>query len=60
LPSKAFPGRIGALVVGIGLLLGACGSNTYGPPPDGRPTNWGQQHYLDVQKYRQLNENRMR
>jgi hypothetical protein len=35
------------------LLLGAC-NNQYGPPPeDGRPRNWGQQHYLDNQRYQQ-------
>jgi hypothetical protein len=47
-----------AFVIAIQLSLAAC-NNTYGPPPDGKPTNWGQQHYLDVQAYRLLNENRM-
>lgn len=47
-----------SLVVAIPLLLSAC-NNTYGPPPNGKPENWGQQHYLDVQAYREMNENRM-
>ena len=47
-----------ALVIAMPLLLAAC-NNTYGPPPNGAPQNWGQQHYLDVQKYREQNENRM-
>jgi hypothetical protein len=36
------------------LLLSAC-SNQYGPPPadDGKPENWGQQHYLDNHAYQQ-------
>jgi hypothetical protein len=52
--------RIGlSLVAATPLLLAAC-NNTYGPPPNGKPENWGQQHYLDVEKYRELNENRMR
>jgi len=42
------------------LLLAACGDNQYGPPPEGgKPTNWGQQHYLDNQRYQQLNLDRM-
>lgn len=48
-----------ALVIAMPLLLTACNNNTYGPPPNGVPQNWGQQHYLDVQKYREQNENRM-
>jgi hypothetical protein len=51
--------RAGAsLVIASGLLLAAC-NNTYGPPVNGKPASWGQQHYLDVQKYREQNENRM-
>jgi hypothetical protein len=42
------------------LLLSACGNNQYGPPPaDGKPQNWGQQHYLDNQRYQQLNLDRI-
>jgi hypothetical protein len=42
------------------LSLSACGTNEYGPPPsDGKPQNWGQQHYLDNQRYQQMNEDRM-
>jgi len=50
-----------AVAVGISmpLLLAAC-NNSYGPPPNGTPQNWGQQHYLDVQQYREQNENRMK
>jgi hypothetical protein len=41
------------------LSLSAC-DNQYGPPPaDGRPQNWGQQHYLDNQRYKQLNQDRI-
>jgi hypothetical protein len=40
------------------LLLAAC-NNQYGPPPaDGKPTNWGQQRYLENQRYQQLNNDR--
>jgi len=54
------PGRLpfvfGAAVL---LLLSAC-NNQYGPPPEnGKPLNWGQQHYLDNQRYQQLNQDRM-
>jgi len=48
-----------SLVVAMPLVLGAC-NNTYGPPPNGKPQNWGQQHYFDVEAYREFNENRMR
>jgi len=42
------------------LVLSACGNNQYGPPPDGgKPQNWGQQHYLDNQRYQQLNNDRI-
>jgi hypothetical protein len=40
------------------LWLSAC-ANTYGPPPNGKPQTWGQQHYLDVQRYRETIENGM-
>lgn len=46
------------LVFATTLLLAGC-NNTYGPPPNGTPENWGQQHYLDVQRQRELNEHRM-
>jgi hypothetical protein len=39
------------------LLVSAC-NNTYGPPPDdSRPQNWGQQHYLDNQRYQETIDN---
>jgi hypothetical protein len=42
------------------LSLSACEGNEYGPPADGKPPqNWGQQHYLDNQRYQQLNQDRM-
>lgn len=42
-----------------GLAVSAC-DNQYGPPPaDGPPQNWGQQHYLDNQRYQQLNNDRI-
>ena len=48
------------LAMAAGFLLAACGTNQYGPPPEGgKPTNWGQQHYLDNQRYQQLNQDRL-
>jgi hypothetical protein len=42
------------------LLLCACAENQYGPPPaNGKPENWGQQHYLDNQNYQQQTQDRM-
>jgi hypothetical protein len=41
------------------LLLAACGTNQYGPPVEGKPLTWGQQHYLDNQRYQELNQDRM-
>ena len=41
------------------LLLSSCSENTYGPPVPGQPMTWGQKHYLDNQKYQQLNQDRM-
>jgi len=42
------------------LLLAACeGSNQYGPPVPGQPMTWGQKHYLDNQRYQQLNNDRL-
>jgi hypothetical protein len=41
------------------LLLSACSDNQYGPPVDGKPLTWGQQHYLDNQRYQELNQDRM-
>jgi hypothetical protein len=46
---------LGALAV---LALSAC-DNQYGPPVGGKPLNWGQQHYLDNQRYKQLNQDRI-
>lgn len=47
----------GLALVSLGwlLLLSAC-TNQYGAPPadDGKPENWGQQHYLDNQAYQQM------
>ena len=37
------------------LLLSAC-NNQYGPPVEGQPLTWGQQHYLDNQRYQQAVE----
>jgi hypothetical protein len=52
---RALP-LLGILAV---LSLSAC-NNQYGPPPaDGKPRNWGQQHYLDNQRYQQLNLDRI-
>jgi hypothetical protein len=34
------------------LLLSAC-NNQYGPPAGGQPRSWGEQHYLDNQRYQQ-------
>lgn len=41
------------------LLLSACGKNQYGPPVEGQPLTWGQKHYLDNQRYQQMNQDRM-
>ena len=50
-----------AALFGIGgsLMLAGCGKNEYGPPVPGKPLTWGQQHYLDNQRYQQLNEDRL-
>ena len=42
-----------------GLALAACGENQYGPPVQGKPMTWGQKHYLDNQRYQQLNNDRL-
>ena len=53
-------GRVAALLGILAVLsLSACETNQYGPPVDGKPVNWGQQHYLDNQRYQQLNQDRM-
>jgi hypothetical protein len=39
-------------------LLSACATNQYGPP-DGPPRTWGEQHYLDNQRYQQWTQDRM-
>ncbi|MDQ7246691.1 hypothetical protein [Dongia sedimenti] len=53
-------GRVPAIVaVSALLLLTACGTNQYGPPVEGKPLTWGQQHYLDNQAYQQMNQDRM-
>ena len=41
------------------LLLSACGNNQYGPPVSGQSLTWGQKHYLDNQRYQQLNNDRI-
>ena len=41
------------------LFLAACGTNQYGPPVEGKPLTWGQQHYLNNQAYQQMNQDRM-
>jgi len=51
---QLLPAALGIAV----LLLSAC-NNQYGPPVEGKPLNWGQQHYLDNQRYQQLNEDRV-
>ena len=49
--------RLGAAA--LLLALAAC-SNTYGPPVEGQPLTAGQQHYLDNQRYQQINLDRFR
>jgi hypothetical protein len=56
-PAYARLPGMSALLVAIDLLLTAC-NNTYGPPPRGTPENSGQQHYLDVERAREQNQNR--
>jgi hypothetical protein len=48
------------IFVGLGalLLLSACAGNQY-EAPDGQPTTWGQQHYVDNQGYQQLTTDRL-
>jgi outer membrane biogenesis lipoprotein LolB len=48
-----------ALLASAMLLLAACGPNQYGPPVEGKPRTWGQQHYLDNQAYQKLNTDRI-
>jgi len=57
----ANPARAAALAgIAALLLLSAC-NNQYGPPPsDGKPKNWGQQHYLDNKAYQELTQDRLR
>jgi hypothetical protein len=51
--------RSSAAAILLGTLLAGC-NNTYAPPPvDGKPHNWGQQHYLDNQRNQEQIENRM-
>jgi hypothetical protein len=53
-------GRGPAIVAACALLfLAACGTNQYGPPVEGKPLTWGQQHYLNNQAYQQMNQDRM-
>jgi outer membrane biogenesis lipoprotein LolB len=60
LPAFFSRGRCGA-VAGLcaALLLSACASNQYGPPVEGQPKTWGQQHYLDNQRHQQWTVDRM-
>jgi hypothetical protein len=45
--------KTAALISIVALLLSAC-NNQYGPPPaDGKPRNWGKQHYLENQRYQE-------
>ena len=53
-------GRVSAIIGVFAVLsLSACGTNQYGPPVEGKPLTWGQQHYLDNQYYQQLNQDRI-
>jgi hypothetical protein len=52
--TRALP-VLGILAV---LALSAC-ENQYGPPVEGQPMSWGQKHYLDNQRYQQMNQDRM-
>jgi hypothetical protein len=56
LPFRRVPALLGVFAV---LSLSACETNQYGPPVEGKPLTWGQQHYLDNQHYQQLNQDRM-
>lgn len=59
--SPRFSRGRGPVLLGLAalLLLSACGDNQYGPPVEGKPLTWGQQHYLDNQRYQQQNQDRM-
>jgi len=57
--TKEILSRLGAILVIAMTVLPAGCNNTYGPPPaNGVPQNWGQQHYLDVQRQREQTERR--
>ena len=43
---------------GMALLALAACNNGYGPPVEGQPLTWGQQHYLDNQKAQAVHEAR--
>ena len=51
--------RLAAIPAVLAVLLLAACNNQYGPPPGGKPQNWGQQHYLDNQAYQKLNNDRL-
>ena len=58
--ARSVQGRAPAiLAIFAMLLLAACGPNQYGPPVEGKPLTWGQQHYLDNQAYQKLNTDRI-
>jgi hypothetical protein len=46
--------RLALAALCVAVSLSACADNQYGPPPpDGKPRNAGQQHYLDMQRYQE-------
>jgi hypothetical protein len=60
MPTEYKFGRVAALLgVLAALSLSACENNQYGPPVEGKPLTWGQQHYLDNQRYQELNQDRL-
>ncbi len=57
-PTRRHAG-IALLCIAGALLLAACGDNQYGPPVEGQPRTWGQQHYIDNQLRQEQIQNQM-
>ena len=48
MPARFTFSRVSAIIGVFAVLsLSACETNQYGPPMEGQPVSWGQQHYLN-------------